>query len=88
MRTWSSFLLTGLLLLAARPTTLPAQEFDLSVHNIMRGPELVGRSPQGLGGGFGGGGFSWSPDSKFIWFRWQQPGVDTNLVVYRVPASR
>ena len=66
---------------------MAAQEFDLSVHNIMRGAELVGRPPQGLGGGFGGGGFSWSPDSRYIWFRWQQPGMDTNLVVYRVPAA-
>jgi dipeptidyl aminopeptidase/acylaminoacyl peptidase len=76
------------ILAAVNPAPLAAQEFDLSVHNIMRGPELVGRPPQGLrGGGFGGGGFSWSPDSKHIWFRWQQPGVDTSLVVYRVPAA-
>ncbi len=62
----------------------PAQDFQLTVDNIMRGPELVGRSPQGLRGGFGGGGFSWSPDAKYLWFRWQQPGVDTSLVVYRI----
>jgi len=62
----------------------PAQDFQLTVDNIMRGPELVGRSPQGLSGGFGGGGFSWSPDSRYLWFRWQQPGVDTSLVVYRI----
>jgi len=62
-----------------------AQDFQLTIDNIMRGPELVGRAPQGLrGGGFGGGGFSWSPDSRYVWFRWQQPGTDTNLVVYRV----
>ena len=66
------------------PTSLSAQAFDLTVDNIMRGPELVGRPPQGLRGGFGGGGFSWSPDSRYLWFRWQQPGVDTNLVVYRL----
>jgi dipeptidyl aminopeptidase/acylaminoacyl peptidase len=64
-----------------------AQDFQLTVDNIMRGPELVGRAPQGLRGGFGGGGFSWSPDSRYIWFRWQQPGVDTSLVVYRVAPS-
>jgi dipeptidyl aminopeptidase/acylaminoacyl peptidase len=74
-------------LLVTTGPSLLAQEFDLSIHNIMRGAELVGRPPQGLGGGFGGGGFSWSPDSRYIWFRWQQPGVDTNLVVYRIPAS-
>jgi hypothetical protein len=70
-----------LLTLGARGA--PAQDFQLTVDNIMRGPELVGRSPQGLRGGFGGGGFSWSPDSKYLWFRWQQPGMDTSLVVYR-----
>ena len=73
--------------LIAVPAPLVAQQFDLSVDNIMRGPELVGRAPQGLRGGFGGGGFSWSPDSRFVWFRWQQPGVDTSLVVYRVGAA-
>ncbi len=72
---------------ALTPALLSAQGFDLSVNNIMRGTELVGRPPQGLGGGFGGGGYSWSPDSKYIWFRWQQPGVDTNLVVYRSSPS-
>jgi dipeptidyl aminopeptidase/acylaminoacyl peptidase len=72
-----------LTVLGVRPA--PAQEFQLTVDNIMRGPELVGRAPQGLrGGGFGGGGFSWSPDAKYLWFRWQQPGVDTSLVVYRL----
>ena len=77
----------GALVVALAPAVLSAQGFDLSVKNIMRGPELVGRAPQGLGGGFGGGGFSWSPDSKYIWFRWQQPGVDTSLVVYRISPS-
>ena len=70
--------------LLAGPAPLVAQQFDLSVDNIMRRLELIGRAPQGLRGGFGGGGFSWSPDSRYVWFRWQQPGVDTSLVVYRV----
>ena len=68
---------------------LRAQGFDLTVENIMRGPELVGIAPTALrGGGFfgGGGGFSWSPDSKYVYFRWKQPGVDTGAVVYRVAA--
>ena len=80
-------MLGAMLLLLGAVSAAGAQDFDLSIHNIMRGTDLVGRPPQGLGGGFGGGGFSWSPDSKFIWFRWQQPGVDTSLVVYRVPAA-
>jgi dipeptidyl aminopeptidase/acylaminoacyl peptidase len=63
-----------------------AQEFELTVKNIMRGSELIGESPVPLrGGGFGGGGgFSWTPDSRYIYFRWKQPGVDTARVVYRV----
>ncbi len=67
--------------------TSQGQEFDLSIENIMRGPELVGSRPQALrGGGFFGGGvpFSWSPDSRYIYFRWEQPGVDTTATVYRV----
>ncbi|HEX9727398.1 MAG TPA: prolyl oligopeptidase family serine peptidase [Gemmatimonadales bacterium] len=75
-------LLAGALVTAAG--SVAAQEFELTVNNIMRGPELVGQAPTGLRGGFGGGGFSWSPDSRYLYFRWKQPGVDTGLVVYRV----
>ena len=67
-----------------------AQEFELTVENIMRGPELVGTAPRGLGGGGffrGGARFSWSPDSRYIYFRWEQPGVDTAAVVYRLRAG-
>ena len=60
-----------------------AQEFELTVDNIMRGPELVGTPPRGIGGGFGGG-FSWSPDSRYIYLMWEQPGVDTTQVLYRM----
>lgn len=60
-----------------------AQEFELTVDNIMRGPDLVGTPPRGIGGGFGGG-LSWSPDSRYIYFRWEQPGVDTTQVLYRM----
>ncbi|MFQ5702443.1 MAG: prolyl oligopeptidase family serine peptidase [Gemmatimonadales bacterium] len=78
----------GVLLAWAAP--LSAQGFDLTVENIMRGPELVGTAPTALRGGgffFGrGGGFSWSPDSRYVYFRWKQPGVDTALVIYRVAA--
>ena len=71
--------------------TVAAQQFELTVKNIMRGPELIGTAPTGLrGGGFfrGGPRFSWSPDSRYIYFRWKQPGVDTTLVVYRVRPGR
>jgi dipeptidyl aminopeptidase/acylaminoacyl peptidase len=53
----------------------------------MRGAELVGTSPQPLRGGSGfrgGPTFSWSPDSRYIYFRWKQPGVDTTETIYRV----
>jgi dipeptidyl aminopeptidase/acylaminoacyl peptidase len=61
------------------------QGFELTVENIMRGPELIGEAPVPLrGGGFGGGAFSWTPDSRYVYFRWKQPGVDTARVVYRV----
>ena len=60
--------------------------FVLTVANIMRGPDLVGESPQALrdGGRFGGPVFSWSPDGRYVYFRWRQPGVDTARVAYRV----
>ncbi len=63
-----------------------AQEFELTVKNIMRGPELIGSRPVALRGGgfFGGGGFSWTPDSRYVYFRWEQPGVDTSLTIYRI----
>ena len=53
--------------------------FDLSVRNIMRGEELVGRSPDNL---------SWSPDSRWLYFRWREPSAaDTATHVYRVSAA-
>lgn len=70
------------------PDTAVGQDFELTIENIMRGPELVGRSPQALRGGrFGNSGFDWSPDSRYVYFRWQQPGVDTALAPYRVAAD-
>lgn len=59
---------------AQRPAS-SAQDFDLTIENIMRGPELVGEAP---------GRFRWSPDSRWIYFQWKQPGVDTAEVPYRV----
>ncbi len=80
-------LCTTLAAAAVLSPSASSQEFDLSVKNIMRGPELIGSAPSALrgGGGFRGGPrFSWSPDSRYIYFRWQQPGVDTTETVYRV----
>ncbi len=84
------FTATVLAIALCSPATLVGQDFELTVENIMRGPELVGTAPQRLvgGGGFFRGGevFSWSPDSRYIYFRWQQPGVDTTAVPYRIEA--
>src|SRR3954468_8567120 len=55
-------------LLASR--SLCAQQsapFDFSIKNIMRGPELYGRQPDDV---------RWSADSKWIYFRWLEPGSD------------
>jgi dipeptidyl aminopeptidase/acylaminoacyl peptidase len=90
-RTFVAYASAALLAAAAGTAPVTAQQFELTVENIMRGPELVGSAPQSLrgGGGFFGGGsvFSWSPDSRYIYFRWQQPGVDTSAVPYRVAAG-
>lgn len=68
-----------------------AQQFELTVENIMRGPDLVGTPPRGIDGGRffrGGARFSWSPDSRYVYFLWEQPGVDTSAVVYRLRAGQ
>lgn len=38
-------------------------KFDLTIDNIMRGPELVGYEPRAV---------RWSPDSQRIYFQWKQ----------------
>jgi len=76
----------SLVAISLLPNIANAQEFELTVRNIMLGPEHIGERPVGLGGGGfrGGGGFSWTPDSRYVYFRWKQPGVDTARVIYRV----
>ena len=60
-----------LVVLAPVPlTSLAAQQgggFELSIANIMRGPEVYGRSPEGV---------RWSADGRWIYFRWVPPGTD------------
>jgi dipeptidyl aminopeptidase/acylaminoacyl peptidase len=77
----------GLLLapaaLAAQGTPAPSASsapFQLTVESIMRGPLLVGRSPDEV---------RWSADSRWIYFRWHRPdsGADTTTHVFRVPAA-
>jgi dipeptidyl aminopeptidase/acylaminoacyl peptidase len=71
--------------LAALAFAVPAQAqtaadgFDLSVRNIMRGPELVGRSPDEV---------RFSVDGRWVYFRWRSPeAADTLSHIYRVPAT-
>lgn len=76
--------LLGACLAAPASMPLAAQEFELTIENIMRGEELVGSAPSGLRGGFRGTRFNWSPDGRYIYFRWKQPGVDTAETIYRL----
>ncbi|MFL5386200.1 MAG: prolyl oligopeptidase family serine peptidase [Longimicrobiaceae bacterium] len=56
-----------------------ASAFNLTVDNIMRGPLLVGRSPDEV---------RWSPDSRWVWFRWRDPEArDTTTRLYRVSVA-
>ncbi|HEX2167278.1 MAG TPA: prolyl oligopeptidase family serine peptidase [Longimicrobiales bacterium] len=54
-----------------------AQSFDLTVPNIMRGPELVGEAPSGV---------RWTDDSRWIFFRWKPGGAPwhESTSLYRV----
>ena len=61
-----------------QPAQQPAAAFDLSIENIMRGPELYGTSPSRV---------RFSDDSRFVYFRWRRPEVDTADAAYRVPVS-
>jgi dipeptidyl aminopeptidase/acylaminoacyl peptidase len=70
-----------LALLTAPVTALGAQpagpSFDLSVANIMRGPEHYGWEPQQV---------RWTADGQWLYFRWVEAGSawDTPLAWYRV----
>jgi len=72
-----------LLLAALIAAPLGAQQapsnFDFSIKNIMRGPELYGRVPQDV---------RWSADNKWIYFTWAEPGTDWRETAkrYRVRA--
>jgi len=49
--------------LVALSVAVSAQQFDLSIDNIMRGPGLVGWEPEEL---------RWSPDGARVYFSWKQ----------------
>ena len=55
---------------ASSPVEAPAaktEKFALTVDNIMRGPDLVGYTPDSL---------RWSADSQKLYFDWRKPGED------------
>ena len=66
----------------AADTTVAADTaaFRLTVKDIMRGPELVGSPP---------GDVRWTPDGKWIFFRWKPGGEPwhEDPALYRVPSK-
>ncbi|HYC51677.1 MAG TPA: prolyl oligopeptidase family serine peptidase [Gemmatimonadaceae bacterium] len=76
------YALLSLALVIVAPAHAAAQAaptFDLSIRNIMRGPELYGREPQRV---------RWSADNRSIYFYWNAPGTSWSapLEPYRVRA--
>ncbi|HET7275542.1 MAG TPA: prolyl oligopeptidase family serine peptidase [Longimicrobiaceae bacterium] len=64
---------------AQSTTAVEPAAFELTVANIMRGEDLVGRSPDDI---------RWSVDSRELFFRWRQPeSTDTTTHLYRVAAD-
>jgi dipeptidyl aminopeptidase/acylaminoacyl peptidase len=70
-------LVVAVVLLLAAPAVV-AQAFELTVENIMRGPELVGTAPANV---------RFSADGRHVYFRWRQGGVDTLEYDYRVAVA-
>lgn len=72
--------ITAMCALLLSAAALHAQNFDLSVRNIMRGPELVGAPPEAV---------QWTDDARWIFFRWKPGGRPWHeeLSWYRVPAA-
>ena len=62
------------------PAPARGQALELSIRNIMRGPELVGEAPDDLG---------WSHDGRWLYFRWRPGGGewDGDPELYRVQAD-
>lgn len=61
--------------LAVASAAASAQEFQLTVPSIMRGPDLYGTSPSDV---------RFSADGRYVYFSWRSPGVDTLEQDYRV----
>ncbi len=70
----------ALIALVVSAVPLSAQQFQLDIPSIMRGPETVGREPTGI---------QWTPDSRWIHFSWLPPGSDWRATTesYRVRAE-
>jgi dipeptidyl aminopeptidase/acylaminoacyl peptidase len=62
------------------PVVARDNPFDLTIRNIMRGPEHLGEAPAGL---------SWTDDGEWLYFSWRPGGGawDDNRTLYRVPAG-
>ena len=68
MRSFVSTLALLALAAVSSPAQTPATPtFDLSIRNIMRGPEVYGREPQRV---------RWSADGNWLYFLWNEPGTD------------
>ncbi len=65
---------------SAQPATQLATRFDLSIANIMRGPEHVGQGPSNV---------QWTDDGRWIYFRWKPGGRawDADMTTWRVRAD-
>ncbi|MDQ2767115.1 MAG: prolyl oligopeptidase family serine peptidase [Gemmatimonadota bacterium] len=65
---------------SAAPSAPARGTFDFTIKGIMRGHDLVGRTPSDV---------RWSADSKWIYFAWNPPGTNPRepLVPYRVRAE-
>ena len=61
------FFVSFVLFVVASSSSGAQSQFDFSIKNIMRGPEVYGRPPSDV---------RWSADSKWIYFNWLEPGTD------------
>jgi dipeptidyl aminopeptidase/acylaminoacyl peptidase len=62
------------------PDPVRSQPFSLSIRNIMKAEEHVGRSPTEV---------RWTDDSRWVYFQWQPGGLewDEGRSLYRVPST-
>ena len=67
-------------LLASSAAAQSTTSFELTIPNIMRGPEVYGREPQRV---------RWTADNRWIYFYWNEPGTKWSepLAPYRVRAT-